>query len=60
MDNPNNNTKQPQHGKRYSIEDNDIIKNVPTSQIKNVFNMINKKNLCQYQESEEWDIMMNI
>ncbi|MDQ7158233.1 DUF4930 family protein [Staphylococcus warneri] len=43
MDNPNNNTKQPQHGKRYSIEDNDIIKNVPTSQIKNVFNMINKK-----------------
>ena len=34
MDNPNNNTKQPQHGKRYSIEDNDIIKNVPTSQIK--------------------------
>ena len=50
MDNPNNNTKQPQHGKRYSIEDNDIIKNVPTSQIKNVFNMINKKNLCQYQE----------
>ncbi|KKI57576.1 hypothetical protein UF70_1219 [Staphylococcus pasteuri] len=43
MDNPVNNAKQPQHGKRYSLEDNDIIKNVPTSQIKNVFNMIDKK-----------------
>ncbi|MBA6432866.1 DUF4930 family protein, partial [Pseudomonas aeruginosa] len=39
MDNPVNNAKQPQHGKRYSLEDNDIIKNVPTRQIKNVFNM---------------------
>ncbi|MBO1198457.1 DUF4930 family protein [Staphylococcus simiae] len=32
-----------ENGKRYSLEDNDLIKNVPTSQIKNVFNFIDKR-----------------
>ena len=30
-------------GKRYSVEDNDILNNVPFSQTKNVFDWINKK-----------------
>lgn len=34
---------QPQNGKSYSLKENDIINNVPSSQIKNVFNMIDKK-----------------
>ncbi|EHJ08572.1 hypothetical protein SS7213T_03465, partial [Staphylococcus simiae CCM 7213 = CCUG 51256] len=42
----NNHNPQPrvlENGKRYSLEDNDLIKNVPTSQIKNVFNFIDKR-----------------
>lgn len=41
----NNNTPpaQPQNGKSYSLKENDIINNVPSSQIKNVFNMIDKR-----------------
>lgn len=36
-----------ENGKRYSLEDNDLIKNVPTSQIKNVFNFIDKREFME-------------
>ncbi|ANK37092.1 hypothetical protein A4A32_11645 [Staphylococcus equorum] len=46
-DKPSMNNEAPQQnltgGKRYSVEDNDILNNVPFSQTKNVFDWINKK-----------------
>lgn len=44
-DTPANNRlpAQPKNGKSYSLKENDIINNVPSSQIKNVFNMVDKK-----------------
>ena len=42
--NPNGSSSgEPQNGKRYTLKENDIINNVPSSQIKNVFNMIDKR-----------------
>lgn len=42
--NPNGSSSgESQNGKRYSLKENDIINNVPSSQIKNVFNMIDKR-----------------
>lgn len=41
---PIENTQQANlNGKHYSLKDNDLIQNVPASQTKNVFNMINKQ-----------------
>ena len=42
--NPNgSSSEEPQNGKRYSLKENDMSNNVPSSQIKNVFNMIDKR-----------------
>ncbi|PTI74049.1 DUF4930 domain-containing protein [Staphylococcus succinus] len=44
---PSMNNSEPKEqltgGQRYSVEENDILNNVPLSQTKNVFNWINKK-----------------
>lgn len=47
LDNSHNPTNvppaQPEQGESYSLKNNDIINNVPSRQIKNVFNMIDKR-----------------
>lgn len=42
-------TPVPTNGKSYTIEENNLLQNIPASQTKNVFKFIDKKNLWKFQ-----------
>lgn len=61
MNNLPNNLDRPHNistnGKRYVLEDNDILQNIPASQTRNVFKYIDKKEFMAVSGLGRMDIM---